>query len=57
MPIHSVVIDHTDFSNIYIGAEIGVFTMPMSGNSWSLYNPNLPNCTVEELEIVYGSIL
>jgi hypothetical protein len=55
MPIRSVVIDHTDAANIYIGAEIGVYTMPMSSTSWSLYNTDLPNTTIEELEIVYGS--
>ena len=55
MPLRSVIIDHTDSSNIYLGAEIGVYTMPINGNSWSLYNTNLPNCTVEEMEIVYGS--
>ena len=55
MPIHSVVIDHTDSSRIYLGAEIGVYTKLMSENVWSLYNPNLPNTTIEELEIVNGS--
>jgi hypothetical protein len=55
MPIHSVVIDHTDSKNIYLGAEIGVYTMPMNSGSWILYNPNLPNTTIEELEIVNGS--
>lgn len=55
MPIRSVVIDHLDASNIYLGAEIGVFTMPMNASNWVLYNPNLPNCTIEELEVVNGS--
>lgn len=55
MPIHSVVIDHTDSTNIYLGAEIGVYSKSMTSNTWSLYNPNLPNTTIEELEIVYGS--
>jgi len=55
MPIHSVVIDHTDTSNIYLGAEIGVYTMPMNSVNWVLYSPNLPNTTIEELEIVNGS--
>ncbi|MFC2111428.1 GEVED domain-containing protein [Bacteroidota bacterium] len=55
MPLHTVVIDHTNSSNIYVGAEIGVYTKTLNANSWTLYNPNLPNTTVEELEIVYGS--
>lgn len=55
MPIQTVVVDHTPVHNIYVGAEIGVFTMPIGGNTWTLYNTNLPNMTVEELEVVYGS--
>lgn len=55
MPIRSVVIDHTNFSNIYLGAEIGVYTKSMSGSTWTLYNPQLPNVSVRELEVVYGS--
>ncbi len=55
MPIRSVVIDHTSASNIYLGAEIGVYTKPMSSTNWVLYNPDLPNVAVEELEINYGS--
>ena len=55
MPIHTVVIDHTSDSNIYLGSEIGVYTKPMNSNTWTLYNTNLSNTTVEELEIVYGS--
>ena len=55
MPILSVVIDHTNASNIYLGAEIGIYTMPMTSNNWDLYNTNLPNVSVKEMEIVYGS--
>ncbi|PWL31380.1 MAG: hypothetical protein DCO96_04065 [Fluviicola sp. XM-24bin1] len=55
MPVRSVVIDHSSASNIYIGAEIGVYTMPMGGNTWSLYNTDLPNVAVSELDICWGS--
>jgi len=55
MPLHSVVIDHDINSNIYVGAEIGVYTKDLNDTSWNLYNPLLPNVTIEELEIVYGS--
>jgi len=55
LPIHSVVVDHTDSANIYLGGEMGVYTKTMNGNNWALYNPALPNATIEELEIVYGS--
>lgn len=55
MPISSVVIDHSSSSTIYLGAEIGVYTKPLSGNTWSLYNTGLPNMDARELEINYGS--
>jgi len=55
MPIWCGVIDHLDASNIYLGVEIGVYTKPMNGTSWSLYNPELPNSNVRELEVVNGS--
>ncbi|MDG1841416.1 MAG: GEVED domain-containing protein [Crocinitomicaceae bacterium] len=55
MPILSVVIDHSDAANIYLGAEIGIYTKPMNSGPWTLYNPNLPNTSLKDLEIVYGS--
>ena len=55
MPIRTVVIDHTDDRNIYLGAEIGVYVKPMDGNTWRLYSKGLPNVTVRDLEIQYGS--
>ncbi len=55
MPIRSVVIDHTDASTIYLGTEIGVYKKAMSENTWSSHSENLPNMTVMELEIMYGS--
>ena len=55
MPIRSVVIDHTDSSNIYLGAEIGVFVKSMAGTNWVLYNSNLPNVAVNDLKINWGS--
>jgi hypothetical protein len=55
MPIRGAVIDHTNASNIYLAAEIGVFTKPMNGTTWVLHNPGLPNSTIKELEVVNGS--
>lgn len=55
MPARAVVIDHTDASNMYVGAEIGVYVMAANDSVWTLYNPNLPNMSVRELEINYGS--
>lgn len=55
MPLRSVAIDHSANANIYVGAEIGLYVKPMNGNTWRLYNTNLPNTTVRELDIHYGS--
>jgi photosystem II stability/assembly factor-like uncharacterized protein len=55
MPIRTAVIDHSDSSYIYLGAEIGVYYKSMKSNSWQLYNENLPNTTVRDLEIHFGS--
>ncbi|MEZ4917717.1 MAG: GEVED domain-containing protein [Saprospiraceae bacterium] len=55
MPIRSIVVDHTDASNIYLGAEIGVYTMPMEGDTWVQFGSDMPNVAVREMEIMYGS--
>ncbi len=55
MPILSVVIDHSPERNIYLGAEIGVYVKPMNGQTWTLYSQGLPNVSVKDLEIQYGS--
>jgi hypothetical protein len=55
MPIKSVAIDHTDSSTIYIGATIGVYKKSMNATTWQLYNADLPNVAINELEINYGS--
>ena len=53
MPIRSVVVDRQ--GHIYLGAEIGVFTKPMNATNWTLYNTDLPNMAVLELEVNDGS--
>jgi hypothetical protein len=55
LPVRSIVIDHTDASTIYLGTEIGVYKKGMADNTWSLYNPDLPNVSVREMEVMYGS--
>ena len=55
MPIRKVVIDHTPDHNIYLGAEIGVYTMPLSGSTWTLYNTDLPNMAIEDMEVMWGT--
>lgn len=55
IPCRSVIVDHTDASNIYVGTEIGVYTMPMGGTTWTPYKTNLPNVSINELEIQYAT--
>lgn len=55
MPIHCVVVDETDSGNIYVGAQIGIYRKSKDGTFWFLYNQDLPNVTVNELEINKGS--
>jgi len=55
MPLRTVVIDHSDSCYIYVGGEIGVYYKSKSATQWTLYNNNLPNVTVKDLEIHYGS--
>ena len=55
MPIRTVVIDNDNDSTIYVGSEIGVYKKGMDSNAWELFNENLPNTTIMELEIVKGS--
>lgn len=55
MPIRTVVIDHTSDEYIYIGGEIGVYYKNKNETTWTLYDNNLPNVTVKDLEIHYGS--
>ena len=55
IPVHTVVVDHQEPANIYIGTEVGVYSKPLDATSWSLYNTNLPNTTIEELDINYGA--
>jgi len=55
MPLRTVVIDHSAESNIYVGGELGVYYKAMNETDWTLYNPGLPNLTVRDLEIQYGT--
>jgi hypothetical protein len=55
MPIESVVIDHSDSSFIYVGAAIGVYKKAMNATTWTIYNQNLPNVTVQDVKINWGS--
>ncbi len=55
MPLLSVVIDHTPERNIYVGAEIGIYVKAMKDTIWKLFSDKLPNVSVRDLEICWGS--
>jgi len=55
MPLRKVVIDHTPNHNINVGAEVGVLTMPLNGCTWTLYNTDLLNMAIEDLEGMWGT--
>lgn len=55
MPVLSAVIDHTDNSTIYLGTEIGLYKKAMSDLTWTLYNTALPNTSIKEMEVMWGS--
>lgn len=55
MPIRGAVIDHSPERNIYLAAEIGVYVKAMDATDWELYNDELPNCMINELEVDYGA--
>jgi len=55
LPVLSVAIDHSPEANIYVGTEIGVYTKTMAANTWSAYSPDLPNVSVRDLDIMWGS--
>lgn len=55
MPIRCAIIDHTPDANIYLGAENGLYKKAMNSANWELYNPNLPNVTIRELDIQHGT--
>ncbi|UTW61638.1 T9SS type A sorting domain-containing protein [bacterium SCSIO 12741] len=55
IPATTVVIDHTNDHYIYVGGEIGVYYMGMQDTVWQLFHDGLPNTSVRDLEIQYGS--
>lgn len=55
LPMESVIIDHTENATIYLGGRIGFYKKAMNATHWDLYDENLPNCMVRDLEVNYGS--
>jgi photosystem II stability/assembly factor-like uncharacterized protein len=55
MPLRCAIIDHSDSSYIFVGGEIGIYYKSMNSTKWLPYMNGLPNVTVKDLEIHYGS--
>ncbi|MBL7999623.1 MAG: hypothetical protein JNL32_13440, partial [Candidatus Kapabacteria bacterium] len=55
LPVTAVVIDHTPESNIYLGTEHGVVYKKLTDTDWKVYNPNLPNVSVQDIKVHYGT--
>lgn len=54
MPIWAITVSKSD-GMIYAGAEIGVYRKTAASTTWSLFNDQLPNVAITDLEINYGS--
>ena len=51
VPAHSVVVDPTNHTRIYVGTDIGVYTSTDSGANWYREVTSFGNVSVEHLEI------
>ena len=54
LPVYTVVHNklETMVTNLYVGTEVGIY-LKQGTSDWQLYSTNLPNVTVDELEIYY----
>ncbi|MGB1038501.1 MAG: GEVED domain-containing protein [Bacteroidia bacterium] len=55
MPLRTIVMDHSDSMYMYVGGEIGIYYKSKNSTTWTLYDNNLPNVTVKDLKVHYGS--
>lgn len=54
LPINTVVYrDNSPQDEVYIGADIGIFTMSNATSTWTTFMTGLPNVAVRDLEIYY----
>jgi photosystem II stability/assembly factor-like uncharacterized protein len=55
LPANSIVHNDSSYYNtVYVGTDVGVYYINDTLTSWVLYNDNLPNVIVSELDIHYG---
>ncbi len=50
IPVNCIVLDQQT-KTLYVGMDIGVYTLKLNDTKWQVYNTNLPNVIVSELEI------
>jgi len=56
IPVNCIELDkNSALETVYIGTDLGVFTTDSTINDWNLFNNNLPNVIVNELEMQYQS--
>ncbi len=54
VPVNCIVRERLSNDVLYLGTDIGVFYRNGSLNNWELFNNNLPNVVISELEIQYS---
>jgi hypothetical protein len=52
IPVHSIVVDPTNTSRLYIGTDLGVFTSIDGGANWAVENTGFANVITESLSII-----
>jgi photosystem II stability/assembly factor-like uncharacterized protein len=55
IPVNCVIYQKNSNDMLYIATDIGVYYKNRNMNDWVLFNDGMPNITVNELEIQYGS--
>jgi PKD repeat protein len=55
LPANSIVMDTSSATRgLYVGLDAGVYYRDNNSGFWTLYNTNLPNVVINQLEIQYG---
>lgn len=54
---NAIVVDPANPSNVYVGADLGVWSSTDSGNSWNILQNGLPDAPVFDLQIHGGARL
>jgi len=54
---NAIVVDPANPSNVYVGADLGVWSSTNNGNSWSILQNGLPDAPVFDLQIHGGARL